>query len=58
MIWELTSNEQLLKETLATVPLRRLGEPEEVAELVCYLASGGASYIAGGSIAISGGTDI
>jgi len=55
---KLTSNKQLLRETPATVPLRRLCEPEEVAELVCYLASNGASYVAGGAIGISGGADI
>ena len=58
MIWELTSNEELLKQSLSLVPMHRLGEPEEVAELVCYLASDRASYVTGGAIPISGALDI
>jgi len=58
MIHEVTDNEQILKETEAATPLRRLGEPEEVAELVAFLASDKGSYITGGTIAISGGVDI
>lgn len=41
-----------------TVPLHRLAEPEEIAELACFLASDKASFIAGGAIAISGALDI
>jgi 3-oxoacyl-[acyl-carrier protein] reductase len=37
------------------VPARRAGRPEEVAELVAFLASDGAGYINGQAIAISGG---
>jgi 3-oxoacyl-[acyl-carrier protein] reductase len=37
------------------VPLRRLGEPEEVAGLVAYLASGRAGFITGSSLTIDGG---
>jgi len=37
------------------VPMGRVGEPEEVAELVAFLASDGAAYITGQIIAISGG---
>jgi NAD(P)-dependent dehydrogenase (short-subunit alcohol dehydrogenase family) len=40
------------------VPLRRIAEPEEIAELACFLASDRASFIAGGAIAISGALDI
>lgn len=37
------------------VPLRRLGQPEEFANLVVFLASARASYITGVSIAVDGG---
>ena len=36
-------------------PLGRIGQPEEFADLVVYLASERASYITGASIAVDGG---
>ncbi len=39
----------------AQVPLQRLGQPEEFANLVVFLASERASYITGASIAVDGG---
>ncbi|HTK94362.1 MAG TPA: glucose 1-dehydrogenase [Terriglobales bacterium] len=37
------------------IPLGRIGEPEDVAGLVCYLASDEASYITGTTVVIDGG---
>ncbi len=37
------------------IPLGRVGEPSEVANLVCYLASDSASYITGTTVVIDGG---
>ncbi len=37
------------------IPMRRLGEPHELAALVAFLASAQASYITGQSIAVDGG---
>lgn len=37
------------------IPLGRVGEPAEVAKLVCYLASDDASYITGTTVVIDGG---
>jgi 3-oxoacyl-[acyl-carrier protein] reductase len=37
------------------IPLERIGRPEEVAEMVCFLLSPRASYISGQTIAVSGG---
>ncbi len=43
--------EKLLKE----IPLGRMAKPEEIASLVCYLASDEAAYITGASYVIDGG---
>jgi acetoacetyl-CoA reductase len=40
---------------LPQIPVGRLGEPEEVASLVAYLASDAAAFITGANIAINGG---
>ena len=37
------------------VPLGRWGEPEEVADAICYLASNQASYITGSELLVDGG---
>jgi 3-oxoacyl-[acyl-carrier protein] reductase len=48
--------EALTREQIArTVPARRAGKPEEVAELVGFLASDRAAYISGQVISINGG---
>ena len=39
----------------ASFPIARLGAPEEVAELVAFLASDRAAYITGASLDINGG---
>jgi 3-oxoacyl-[acyl-carrier protein] reductase len=43
------------KAILAMIPLQRFGQPEDVAELVAFLASERASYITGQAITIDGG---
>jgi NAD(P)-dependent dehydrogenase (short-subunit alcohol dehydrogenase family) len=41
-----------------SIPLKRWGEPEEVAEMVIWLASDAASFVSGGAFIISGGMNI
>ena len=41
----------------AAVPLRRFGTPEEVSEVIAFLASPAGSYVTGTTIVIDGGAD-
>jgi len=52
---DVESNPQLNKQILAEIPLGRWGKPEEVANLVVYLASDEAAYITGSTHFIDGG---
>jgi Tropinone reductase 1 len=47
-----------LGKILATTPLARIGEPEEVASVVAFLCMPAASYLTGQSIAIDGGFSV
>lgn len=50
-----TSNPELYQATLASIPFGRMGKPEEVAEVVLFLASAKASWVTGQSIVVDGG---
>ena len=47
--------EEILKNALPMIPLKRMGAPEEVAELVAFLMSDAASYITRQVISVNGG---
>jgi 3-oxoacyl-[acyl-carrier protein] reductase len=49
------SHEQYFAQQAAEIPLRRLGEPREVGEVVAFLASERASYLTGVSLQVDGG---
>ena len=49
------SPEKVREAMEAQVPMQRIGQPEEYANLVCFLASQQASYITGTNIPIDGG---
>lgn len=44
--------------TLAQIPLKRVGEPKDISEMVAFLASDKASYITGQVISVDGGMAI
>jgi NAD(P)-dependent dehydrogenase (short-subunit alcohol dehydrogenase family) len=47
-----------LREIERGIPLGRIGQPEEVARVVVFLASDDASYITGATVAADGGRTI
>ena len=49
------SYEEFLADTAKTVPLGRVGEAEEFANVACFLASDAASYVTGTAINVDGG---
>lgn len=50
-----TTAETILTRQVGAIPLGRMGEPEELAAVVTFLASERASYITGAVIAVDGG---
>jgi glucose 1-dehydrogenase len=52
---DVQANQELENELMAEIPLRRWGQPEEVANLAVFLASDEASYITGATYFIDGG---
>ena len=47
--------EKIRAEVKERIPVRRLGAPEDIADLVCYLSGPGAGFLTGQSIAVDGG---
>ena len=51
-LWE---DQERLKQRCATTPLRRIGEPDEIAGAVAYLSSDASSFMTGQTIVVDGG---
>ena len=47
--------EELMKDAVSVIPMGRLGKPEEVGDLVAFLASDRASFLTGASVVLDGG---
>jgi len=54
----LAAPEDIMRVARAAIPADRLGTPEEVGDLVAYLASDAAAYINGAAITVDGGTTL
>ena len=52
---EALSNPEYFEEVISRTPMKRIGEPEEVAAAVAFLCMPAASYITGECIAVDGG---
>jgi glucose 1-dehydrogenase len=52
---ELNENKDMLERVLAQIPVKRIGNPEEVANVVEFLASDKASYVTGTTFYVDGG---
>lgn len=49
------SSADMMKAYVGMIPLGRIGQPEEVASVICFLASDAASFLVGETIEINGG---
>ena len=54
-LWE---NPDILNSVLSSTPMRRIGEPDEIAGVAVMLASNAGNYINGQTIVVDGGTTI
>jgi NAD(P)-dependent dehydrogenase (short-subunit alcohol dehydrogenase family) len=54
-LWE---NEELLQQTLKSTPLRRIGDPIDIAGAAVFLASAAGKFVTGQGIVIDGGVTI
>jgi len=50
------ANPRMTEATVNSIPMRRLGTPEEIAQSILWLCSDASSFITGHALAIDGGT--
>lgn len=58
MMQAFTLNKQLLDSLIAGIPLGHLGDPEDVAYPVLFLASDEAKYVNGAELIVDGGQSV
>jgi NAD(P)-dependent dehydrogenase (short-subunit alcohol dehydrogenase family) len=49
-------NPNMAEATIKAIPMRRLGEPDEIAQAILWLCSDASSFITGHALAVDGGT--
>ena len=49
------NTEEQIAQIAENIPMRRMAEPKEIADVVCYLVSERNTYITGQLIAVDGG---
>jgi 3-oxoacyl-[acyl-carrier protein] reductase len=54
----MTENEDLARRVLRRYIIRRLGEPNDVAAMITFLASGASGWITGQTYAVNGGFSV
>jgi 3-oxoacyl-[acyl-carrier protein] reductase len=47
--------EEYARQDVASIPIGRIGQPEEIAHVVAFLASERASYVTGVALQVDGG---
>jgi NAD(P)-dependent dehydrogenase (short-subunit alcohol dehydrogenase family) len=55
MLTRFTNTDENKQALVSTVPVKRLGTPEEIARVIVFVASADASYMTGASIPVDGG---
>jgi len=60
--WYITAGNPLLspgtEDLVKLIPLRRLGKPEEVADMIYFLCSDQSNYVSGAEIHVNGGQHV